>query len=301
MVKVLIAEDDGMTRKLLEKNLREWGYETICAVNGKDAWREIQKGTIQIALLDWIMPKMDGAALCRKIREENSSRYIFVIMLTVKDQQTDIRSGFEAGVDDYITKPFDTEELRARLGTGKRIIGLQARLLESKEILEKLATHDPLTHLFNRNEILDLLHEECARSDRDGRPLSTIMLDVDIFKEINDNFGHHVGDEVLIEVASRMKKVLRKYDKIGRYGGDEFLVICPNCGLRNAERVADRLRRAVGSVKILTESGPVHVTISLGCASSESQRQASKDYLIKTSDRAMYHSKNTGRDCVTPL
>jgi len=301
VIKVLIAEDDSMSRRVLEKHLRDWGYETVSAVNGKDAWREIQKGTIQMALLDWIMPKMDGAAVCRKIREESLSRYIYVIMLTIKDQQKDVRRGFAAGVDDYISKPFDTDELRARLGTGKRIINLQNQLLESKEILEKLATYDTLTHLFNRNEILDLLQEECARSERESRPISTIMLDIDLFKDINDTYGHHVGDEVLIELASRMKKVLRKYDKVGRYGGDEFLVICPSCGLKNAERIAERLRRAISSAKIRTESGSIHATISLGCASSENQRQASKEYLAKTSDKAMYHSKNKGRNCVTLL
>ena len=301
MANILIAEDDRVCRMVLEKNLRDWGYEVRSAVNGKTAWQEIQKGDIQIAIVDWIMPKIDGAELCKKIREDSQSSYIYVIMLTVKSQKEDIRAGLASGADDYITKPFDSEELRARLETGKRIIGLQNELLKSKKILEKLATHDTLTGLLNRSEILDLLQGECSRADRERKPLSAIMLDIDLFKDINDTYGHLAGDEVLVEVGSRMKKVLRKYDKVGRYGGDEFLVVCPNCILTSAERIAQRLRRAIHSERIRTESGPVYATVSLGCASTENQDRASSEYLVRTSDKAMYHSKNKGRDCVTVL
>jgi two-component system cell cycle response regulator len=298
---ILIAEDDRVCRMVLEKNLRDWGYEVRSTVNGKTAWHEIRKGNIQIAIVDWIMPKIDGAELCRKIREECESGYIYVIMLTVKSQKEDIRAGLAAGADDYITKPFDSEELRARLETGKRIISLQNELLESKKILERLATHDALTGLLNRHEILETLLAECSRADREHKPLGTIMLDIDLFKEINDTYGHQGGDEVLIEVGLRIKKVIRRYDKVGRYGGDEFLVICPNCSLNNAERVAQRLRRAIHSERFRTESGPVFASVSLGCASTESLDRASSEYLIRTSDKAMYHSKNKGRDCVTVL
>jgi two-component system cell cycle response regulator len=218
--------------------------------------------------------------------------------LTVRNKQSDIRKGFAAGVDDYITKPFDTHELKARLQTGKRIIGLQNQLLESQKKLLEIATHDTLTNLLNRYEILNVLTDEFHRSLRENRPVSTVMLDIDFFKKVNDSYGHDVGDEVLVEVASRLRGALRRYDKVGRYGGDEFLAILPGCDLNNAKRIAERLRRAVCKDRIPTEAGQLYVTVSVGCASSETQSHKSIEYLIKFSDKAMYHAKNMGRNCV---
>jgi len=298
MIKVLIAEDDKTCRTILENNLKKWGYDVACAVNGQEALGILQEGGIQIAILDWIMPKMDGVEVSKKIREQKWNEYIYIIMLTVKNQQKDIRTGFAAGVDDYITKPFDTLELKARLQTGKRIISLQNQLLESQKKLREIATHDALTNLSNRYEILNVLQDEFHRSLREKKPVSTVMLDIDFFKNINDTYGHNVGDEVLVEVALRLKKILRRYDKVGRYGGDEYLVVLPNCSLRDATRIAERLRRAVSQGKIETESGRLAVTISVGCASSDNASIQSIENLVKSSDKAMYHAKNMGRNCV---
>jgi len=298
VIKVLIAEDDKLCRTILDNNLKKWGYEVLTTENGKEAWAAIQKDKVQIAILDWIMPEVDGVELCEKIRKTNLGHYIYIIMLTIKDQQTDIRKGFAAGVDDYITKPFDTHELKARLQTGKRIIGLQNQLLESQKKLQELAIHDTLTNLLNRYEILNVLQDEFHRALREGTFVSTVMLDIDFFKNINDRHGHGVGDEVLIEVASRLKKTLRRYDKIGRYGGDEFLVVLPGCDQKNATRISDRLRRAVCGKSIETEAGLLTVTISAGCASTEKTTSSSIENLVKISDKAMYHAKNVGRNCV---
>ncbi|MFC2163494.1 diguanylate cyclase [Acidobacteriota bacterium] len=298
MIKVLIAEDDKLCRTILDKNLKKWGYEVLTTENGKEAWEVIQKEDIQIAILDWIMPKVDGVELCEKIRGTNWNRYIYIIMLTIKNQQTDIHKGFAAGVDDYITKPFDTHELKARLLTGKRIIGLQDQLLESQKKLQEIAIHDMLTNLLNRFEVLNVLQEEWHRASREEKFVSTVMLDIDFFKNINDTHGHDVGDEVLIEVASRLNKTLRRYDKVGRYGGDEFLAVLPNCDMRNATRIAERLRRAVCGEKIETEAGSLCVSISVGCASTENNSAQSIESLVKISDKAMYHAKNMGRNCV---
>ena len=298
MIQVLIAEDDKLCRTILEKNLNKWGYESISAEDGKEAWEMIQEKNIRIAILDWIMPKMDGVELCKKIRKNKWEEYIYIIMLTVRNQQSDIRKGFAAGVDDYITKPFDTHELEARLQTGKRIISLQNQLLDSQKKLQEIATHDTLTNLLNRYEILNVLAEEFHRGLRENKPVSAVMLDIDFFKKINDSYGHDVGDEVLIEVASRLRGTLRRYDKVGRYGGDEFLAILPGCDLRNAKRIAERLRRAVCNDRIQTEAGQLFVTVSVGCASSDSQSHKSIEYLVKFSDKAMYHAKNMGRNCV---
>lgn len=298
MIRVLIAEDDKLCRTILEKNLRKWGYDIISTEDGNEAWKKIQENGIQIAILDWIMPKMDGVELCKRIRGKKWDEYIYLIMLTVRNNQSDIRKGFDAGVDDYITKPFDTHELRARLQTGKRIIDLQNQLLDSQKKLHEIATHDTLTRLINRYEILNVLTDEFHRSLRENKPLSTVMLDIDFFKKVNDSYGHDVGDEVLVEVASRLKGAVRRYDKVGRYGGDEFLAILPGCNLRNATKIAERLRRAVCMERIQTEAGQLYVTVSVGCASSETQSHKSIEYLIKFSDKAMYHAKNMGRNCV---
>lgn len=298
MIQVLIAEDDKLCRTILEKNLKKWGYSTISAEDGKEAWKVIQKKNIQIAILDWIMPKTDGLELCKKIRGKKWDEYIYLIMLTIRNKQSDIRKGFAAGADDYITKPFDTHELKARLQTGKRIISLQNQLLDTQKKLQEIATHDTLTNLLNRYEILNVLTDEFYRGLRENKPVSSVMLDIDFFKKINDSYGHDVGDEVLIEVASRLKGSLRRYDKVGRYGGDEFLAILPGCDLNNAKRIADRLRRAVCQDRVQTETGQLYVTVSVGCASSESQSHKSIEYLVKFSDKAMYHAKNMGRNCV---
>ena len=298
MIKVLIAEDDKLCRTILDKNLRKWGYEVLSTENGKEAWEVIQEENIQIAILDWIMPKVDGLELCEKIRKTSLDKYIYIIMLTIKNQQIDIRKGFAAGVDDYITKPFDTHELKARLQTGKRIIHLQNQLLESQKKLQEIAIHDTLTGLLNRYEILNVLQDEFHRSSREEKHVSTVMLDIDFFKNINDTHGHDVGDEVLIEAASRLKTVLRRYDKIGRYGGDEFLVVLPNCNMKNAIRISERLRRAISSEKIETEAGGISVTVSAGCASTENSPSPNIENLVKISDKAMYHAKNMGRNCV---
>ncbi|MGD8538347.1 MAG: diguanylate cyclase [Candidatus Aminicenantes bacterium] len=298
MIQVLIAEDDKLCRTILEKNLNKWGYESISAEDGKEALKMIQEKNIRIAILDWIMPEMDGVELCKKIRKNKWEEYIYIIMLTVRNKQSDIRKGFAAGVDDYITKPFDTHELEARLQTGKRIISLQNQLLDSQKKLQEIATHDTLTNLLNRYEILNVLAEEFHRGLRENKPVSAVMLDIDFFKKINDSYGHDVGDEVLIEVASRLRGTLRRYDKVGRYGGDEFLAILPGCDLRNAKRIAERLRRAVCNDRIQTEAGQLFVTVSVGCASSDSQSHKSIEYLVKFSDKAMFHAKNMGRNCV---
>jgi diguanylate cyclase (GGDEF)-like protein len=298
VIKVLVAEDDKLCRTILDKNLKKWGYEVLTTENGKEAWEVILEENVQIAILDWIMPKVDGVELCEKIRKSCINRYIYIIMLTIKNQRVDIRKGFAAGVDDYITKPFDTHEVKARLQTGERIINLHNQLLESQKKLQEIATQDTLTGLLNRYEILNVLQDEFHRASREDKPMGTVMVDIDFFKNINDAHGHDVGDEVLIEVASRLKKTLRRYDKVGRYGGDEFLVVLPNCDMRNTIRISERLRRAVSGEKTVTEAGSLTVTISVGCASTENTPSPSIENLVKVSDKAMYHAKNMGRNCV---
>jgi len=298
MMKVLIAEDDKVSCKVLEKNIKNWGYKVAITSNGQQAWKIFQKDEIPLAILDWVMPKIDGLELCQKVRELNKDNYTYIILLTSKDRQEDILQGFRAGADDYIVKPFDALELRARLQTGKRIVDLQNQLIHSKKKLEELARQDSLTKLWNRAAIIQLLQEEMDRSRREKKPVATIIIDIDYFKNINDTYGHLVGDTVLLEVTSLMKKKVRSYDRIGRYGGDELLVVLPNCRLNQAQDIAERLRLAVSHKKIKTEMGILDVTLSLGGFSSERQSAISAEDMIKASDSALYQAKRNGRNCV---
>lgn len=298
MIKVLIAEDDKVSSKVLEKNIRNWGYDVIISNNGQQAWKAFQKDDIPLAILDWMMPKINGLELCQKVRLLKKDHYTYIILLTSKDRKEDVLKGFRAGADDYIVKPFDALELRARLQTGKRIVDLQSQLIQTNIKLEELAKEDSLTKLWNRAAIIQLLEDELHRSQREKRPVGVILVDIDYFKNINDTYGHLVGDTVLIEVTARLKKNIRRYDRIGRYGGDELLVVLPNCQLNEVEEIAERLRLALSQSRIQTDAGSLDVTLSLGAFSSEKQPDASAEVLIKASDNALYQAKRNGRNCV---
>lgn len=290
-VKVLIAEDDVVSRRLLEKQTTGWGYTVLTAKDGGEAWRAFQDNDIGIAIIDWMMPEINGIELCRRIRSHRSGRYTYIILLTSKTQRKDMETGFKAGVDDYIRKPFDPLELKARLKTGKRIIDLLAQL-------HRLAIRDDLTQLLNRGEILRILAEEFERSKREGMPLSLIMLDIDRFKRINDTFGHPVGDEVLVELSKRLRGNKRSYDKVGRYGGEEILILLPYNTYSQTRAIAERYRSLIRDRTFSTKAGEIRVTASLGCSSSEVRGIDSVRTLIERADQALYHAKHEGRDRV---
>lgn len=292
-MKVLIAEDEAIPCRALAKSLKDWGYETVIAKNGKDAWQVIKKDNIRLAVLDWMMPRMNGVELCRKIRQEfqeEKSKYIYIILLTGRDQQGDVITGLSAGADDYITKPYSYLELRVRLQNGERIIELEDNRL-------KLASYDSLTKLWNRNKILEFFKEELERCRRENQSTGLIMVDIDHFKRVNDNYGHFIGDKVIIEVARRLKKSIRRYDKIGRYGGDEMLIILPDCNSTNVKKISERLRQGVSEKKIKTGNDSLKITISAGATSSDISSFASGDELIQISDKALYSAKKAGRNC----
>ena len=260
-VKILIAEDDRISSKILEKHITGWGYDVLVVPDGKKAWQTFKKNEIGIVLLDWMMPEITGIDLCRKIRNDKSGKYTYIVLLTAKKKQKDINKGLAAGADEYLTKPFNPIELKARLKTGKRIIDLL-------EKLHKQAIHDGLTKVFNRREITSILNEEFLRAQRTNQPLSTIMLDIDHFKKVNDTHGHPVGDEVLVEIVSRITTKMRAYDKIGRYGGEEFIIILPHNPLESVKKIAERIRINISQKTIQTSAGPLQLTASLGCTST---------------------------------
>lgn len=293
-MKILIAEDDIISCHALEKNLQDWGYEVLVTKNGEEAWEVIKQGDIRLAILDWTMPKMDGLELCHKIRNEyqqEKSEYIYIILLTGRDLQEDIITGLSAGADDYMTKPFSYMELKVRIQNGVRIIALEDSRL-------KMANTDSLTQMWNRKKIMEILEEELNRNHREGKTVGVVMLDIDYFKTINDTHGHATGDKVLIKVASRLKNTLRNYDQIGRYGGDEFLIVLPGLDITNGQRIGERLRKAVCTEKIKADAREMTASISVGISVSDILTKKSAAKLVKESDKALYHAKKEGRNQV---
>ncbi len=297
-MRILIAEDDLISSRILEKHLGTWGFDVVLARTGEQAWEALKDGGLRMAILDWMMPGMDGVEVCQKIRRRKKYKYTYIILLSAKDRKQDIVAGLSSGADDYMAKPVNFLELRARLQTGRRIVDLEDKLLAIQNQLKDIASRDSLTKLWNRAEITKFLKEEMSRGQREQKPTSVIMVDIDHFKKINDFYGHDVGDQALLQVAARIKKKLRQSDKIGRYGGDEMIIILPGCGLAEIPKIAERLRASVARRGIAAELGSVPVTISAGGTSSENFSIPTADRLIKASDEALLKAKNRGRNCV---
>ncbi|MBF0450389.1 MAG: diguanylate cyclase [Candidatus Magnetomorum sp.] len=298
-MKILVVDDSEMTRLILQGRLGQWGYEVINACDGQEAWEILQKkGRPRIALIDWMMPNMNGIELLEKIRQYIKEPYIYTILLTAKKGKEHLLEAMTAGADDFISKPFDPHILKVRLRAGIRITKLQEELIAAREELRIQATHDSLTQLFNRSALVDMITREISRSQRDNSSVGILMIDIDHFKSINDTYGHLVGDQVLIQLAQRMKTCTRQYDAIGRYGGEEFIIILPQCGEQEVLSVAERLRKSICSNAFETTSGPINASISLGATwVTPSEQDCQEEDLIRIADKALYQAKNNGRNC----
>jgi two-component system, cell cycle response regulator len=298
-VKILIADDDGMSRRLLEKTLEREGYEVIAVDNGRLALQQLSlPDGPRLALLDWMMPELDGPGVCREVRKQHERPYVHIVLLTSRGSKEDVVAGLEAGADDYLTKPWDPAELTARLRVGQRILQLEDRLVEARETMRFKATHDPLTCLFNRGIIVDLLSRELTRTRREKGCTVVMLGDLDHFKSVNDTYGHVVGDEVLREIARRLLASIRSYDCVGRYGGEEFLIVLSNCDSAQAVTRAEEVRSGIASHPVQTTSGLLPITMSLGVlASRDWDVQAVEEILIEA-DQALYRAKSEGRNCV---
>jgi diguanylate cyclase (GGDEF)-like protein len=224
--------------------------------------------------------------------------YVHMVLLTSKESKQDMVEGLGSGADDYLVKPFDVAELKARLRTGLRILQLEDRLVEAREDMRFKATHDPLTGLFNRGVILDLLAREVARSHREGSCSVVLLGDVDRFKRINDTRGHVVGDVVLKEIANRILGSVRSYDYVGRYGGEEFLVVLNNCDSSLSLSRAEQIRQAIANAPVQTPWDPIPVTMSLGVLATKDCGLRSVEEIIHEVDTALYKAKADGRNCV---
>jgi len=298
-VRVLLAEDDPVSRRALEAFLRRWDYDVIVAHNGLEAWNALQEESApKLAILDWMMPGMDGVQVCREVRSRRPEPYIYILLLTAKDRKQDVVEGIEAGADDYLTKPFNSQELKARLRTGQRIIELQEELIRTREELRVRAARDALTGLWNHAAILDILRRELDRSRRERAPLGVIMADIDHFKRVNDTRGHMTGDQVLRQVAESLQATVRAYDSIGRYGGEEFLVVTPGSNAASTLQLAERLRAAVREATATTGGAAGPVTLSVGFTSTGELCESDWDVLLRAADGALYQAKRAGRDRV---
>jgi two-component system, cell cycle response regulator len=297
-LKILIADDEAIPRQLLKETLERAGYEVIAVENGRQAAEQLCRPDCpQIALLDWAMPELDGPGVCREVRKYRGQPYVHIVLLTAKGSKQDIVAGLEAGADDYLVKPWDPEELEARLLVGQRVLELEERLVEARETMRYKATRDSLTSLFNRGIIVDLLSRELTRMHREKGCTTVLLCDVDHFKSVNDTYGHGVGDEVLREVARRLSGAVRSYDFVGRFGGEEFLVVLNNCDCDYSFARAEDIRHAIANVPVPTASGPLKVTMSFGVLSSTDWDNNSVEEILHEVDMALYMAKSAGRNC----
>ncbi len=298
-MKILVVDDDPLTLHMVVYRLRQWGHEVISCTDGDAAWKELEGGlSPNVAILDWMMPGVDGPDLCQKIRARTDCPYVYVVLLTGRNNPDDRIAGLDAGADDYLTKPFHLGELEARLRAGKRIVDLQNELISARETLRVQAMQDPLTQILNHGAILEVLLGEMNRAHREVQPLSLILADLDGFKNVNDTYGHVAGDQVLVEVSRRMRNCLRSYDSIGRYGGEEFLVVLPNSDDSQAVQLAERIQMAISSEPFRSHHADLTVTVSQGVTTWSEPDSIPVERLIHTVDQALYRVKNSGRNGV---
>jgi diguanylate cyclase (GGDEF)-like protein len=296
-MKVLIADDDRVSRRLLEATVTRLGHEVTAVADGLQAMAALAAPDgPRLAILDWMMPGADGIDVCRTVRSR-SGPYVYVILLTARDRREDMLNALEAESDEFLTKPFDALELRARLRSGERVLTLQQDLLNAQQALRFEASHDYLTGLLNRGAILETLEREARRASRERRPLAVGLIDIDWFKSINDSLGHAAGDDVLRQTAQRMVEHAREHETIGRYGGEEFLMVLPGADGKAAERAAERLRKSVSHEPMRAGARTVTVTTSTGIAWSSDPAERVEE-LIQLADGALYQAKAGGRDRV---
>jgi two-component system, cell cycle response regulator len=297
--RVLIAEDDPVSLRLVEVMLAKWGYEPVPAHDGVEAWKALQADNApRLAIIDWMMPRKDGLAVCRDLRKQEDRPYVYVLLLTAKTQERDLIEGLGAGADDYLTKPFSSEELRARLFAGERIVSVQQQLTGAREALREQAIRDPLTGLFNRRYLEEALARELRRAEHGNLPLSLLMMDLDHFKEFNDRHGHAAGDAVLKTLGMLLDQQTRREDVACRFGGEEFVLILPGASSEVAARRSEQIRQAIRHARVESEGQRLEsATVSVGIACFP-EHGTMAEALLAAADQALYRAKREGRDRV---
>ncbi len=296
-MKILVVDDEPDSRRLLAIHLKYAGHQVVEAEDGRAGWEKFLSEQTRLVITDWMMPEVDGPELVRRIRGNDASGYTYIIMLTALGAKPNIVAGLGAGADDYLTKPFESDELMARLRIGERILKLEENLTASRQQMEYLALHDGLTSLLNRRALHDHAEAELSRAARNASPFSLMMLDLDHFKSVNDRFGHATGDAALRLVASTLTQQVRAYDAVGRWGGEEFLILLPNTALAEAQAAAERIRVAIESSRLpLATGGELQLTASFGVTTLSGL--ASVHQLTAQADAALYRAKQAGRNRV---
>jgi diguanylate cyclase (GGDEF)-like protein len=276
--------------------LQRMGYEVVAAANGREALeRLLERDGPRLALLDWMMPEMDGPEVCRSLRAEEGLQYVYLILLTSKDTRAALVEGLDAGADEYLTKPCNPDELKARLRTGERILQLEDTLVAAREEMRFKATHDALTELWNRGKILEALDQAL----RQLGSMAVLMCDIDHFKTVNDQYGHLVGDAVLRDLALRLRRGVRPDDLIGRFGGEEFLVVLNGCDPARLMDRAEQLRKAVSETTFQSQAGDIQFTVSIGAVAVDREDSATPaETILNLADAALYQAKREGRNRV---
>lgn len=299
-MRILIADDDPFSVRLLRAHLQSLKHTVSTVDNGQAAVMALRTQGFDVAIIDWMMPELNGPEVCRILRSQSSERYVYLILLTARDSTQDVVAGLDSGADDYLTKPFSIAELEARLRAGQRILLLQENLIAAREHLRWQATHDALTGLLNRGALFETLQQHFQQAVDQQQSLAVLMCDVDHFKRLNDVYGHPVGDAALREVASRLARTLPQSGCIGRYGGEEFLVALTQVGGHEAQTAAEHVRMAIAESALSVARPPIHISVSLGVAVRDPTQDAAVcdlDELIRRADMSLLHAKRRGRNC----
>ncbi len=300
-MRILIADDDPISRAVLEASLRQMGHDVTAAADGQTAWEILEREGIRLVIADWMMPGKTGLELLEAIRSRGERTYVYVILLTARGEKKDIVGGLAAGADDYVIKPFERGELMFRIRAGERIIRLEEELEARNEMLHRLALTDGLTELANRRALDDTLRHLHEQARRYHRALGVAMIDIDHFKRFNDALGHEAGDKVLQQVAGLLAGAVRGADQVFRYGGEEFAGVFPETNLAGTLVVGERLRKSVEGAAIAHPANPPSdvVTVSVGVASLPPGSTLPPEALLREADQALYRAKVEGRNRTT--
>lgn len=298
-MRILIADDDATSRLLLRRHLTQEGHEVIEASDGTAAWGALTgPNPPRAALLDWMMPGKSGLEICREMRERKDLPYVHIILITARQERQDVLEGLAAGADDYLTKPLDLQELHFRIAIVKRLVEMEERLQEANRHLEEMLLTDHLTKVLNRRAIIQGLERELDRARRNRTSLMIIMADIDHFKAVNDTHGHLVGDEVLRQYTARLKQICRPYDQLGRYGGEEFLLVIPGINEGHARELAERFRAVISEEPMQIGELALPLTSSFGAYWVSAPDARDVDGYIGKADDLLYLAKHHGRNCV---